>query len=90
MVSRRYRISPDVGLRIALRRVARGRITLVLPGLFTDRGRPLPEYVYPFLCDLFYDGRLRLGSPRPGGAIPVELSPSGEALLTTLGDPAAS
>lgn len=87
MVSWRYRISPEVGRRIALRRVARGRITLVLPGMFTDRGRPLPDYVYPFLCDLFHDGRLRLGPPRSGGAIPVELSPSGETLLTALGDP---
>jgi hypothetical protein len=87
MVRWRYRISPETGRRIALRRVARGRITLVLPGLFTDQGRPLPAYVYPFLCDLFYDGHLRLGRPRPGGAIPVELSPAGEDLLATLGDP---
>lgn len=79
-------ISAAVGQRIALRRVARGRIALVPSSyLFTDRGRPLPEYVYPFLCQLFMDGRLRLGPPNGCGGLPIELSPAGERLLAELG-----
>jgi len=82
-----YRISPEVGRRIVLRRVARGGVALILPGLFTDRGRPMPDYVYPFLCDLCYDGRVRFGAARLDGGNPVELTPSGEALLAALGGP---
>lgn len=80
-----WTIRPELGQRLALRRIRKGGVSLYPPALFADAGRPIPEHLAPFFADLIDQGHARLGDAWPGtGQQHVQITPSGEALFVAL------
>lgn len=65
----------EVGLELALRRVADGWVTVAAPDRFADHRKPFPDILTPFLRELIDDQHARIGGQR------VRITESGLALL---------
>lgn len=72
-------VSPDLGRWLALRRVRRGGIAQFAPGVFLDRGRPVPYYIGGSLAALLAEGHIQTGPPQERtGYLPLSLTIAGE------------
>ena len=57
------RIPHEAGLLFALRRIRDGRLIVQGSDLYTDKGRPLPVVLIPFVEELFANGHARVEDP---------------------------
>lgn len=78
-------IPNDVGLLITLRRVRAGRVFVRGTELWTEKARPFPRLLVPFVRELFDHGHIRVDKPddeKPEQA--VRITALGEAFLMEL------